>query len=204
VGLADLRYLIEQDGPQVVGHRNAESTLVFGEGGVLAPLAFRKQGDGAAVVDACPHIQPFTVDPAAEARRRLNDSAQRDCMPFERIGEDAPLIREQPEKLLETRIADVFGLGIFETAVLIQTAKIKQFPLVLMGVDYWKPLIGFLESTLQASHAINQEDLRRIHLTDSVEEAAELIRDQAIHQFGLTRKIAPKRKWFLGELKTRP
>lgn len=89
---------------------------------------------------------------------------------------------------------------IFETAVLIQTAKIKQFPLVLMGVDYWKPLIGFLESTLQASHAINQEDLRRIHLTDSVEEGVELIRDQAIHQFGLSRKIAPKRKWFLGEL----
>jgi uncharacterized protein (TIGR00730 family) len=87
---------------------------------------------------------------------------------------------------------------IFETAVLIQTAKIKQFPLVLMGVDYWKPLLAFLESTL-ASHAIDPEDLRRILVTDSVEQATALIRDRAVQQFGLTRGPAPKRRWFLGE-----
>jgi len=90
---------------------------------------------------------------------------------------------------------------IFETSVLIQTAKIKQFPLVLMGVEYWTPLIGFLKSTLQASHAIDAEDLARIHVTDSVEDATRLIRDRAIHEFGLTRKATPRRKWYLGELK---
>jgi uncharacterized protein (TIGR00730 family) len=88
---------------------------------------------------------------------------------------------------------------IFETAVLIQTAKIKQFPLVLVGVDYWKPLVGFLESTVSTSHAIDAEDLQRIHLTDSVDDAVELIRDRAIHQFGLVRRSAPRRKWYLGE-----
>jgi uncharacterized protein (TIGR00730 family) len=88
---------------------------------------------------------------------------------------------------------------IFETAVLIQTAKIKQFPLVLLGVDYWKPLVGFLESTVRTSHAIDAEDLQRIHLTDSVDDAVDLIRDRAVHQFGLTRQPAPRRKWYLGE-----
>lgn len=67
-----------------------------------------------------------------------------------------------------------------------------------MGVDYWKPLLGFLESTL-ASHAIDPEDLRRILVTDSVEQATTLIRDRAVQQFGLTRGLAPKRRWFLGE-----
>jgi uncharacterized protein (TIGR00730 family) len=90
---------------------------------------------------------------------------------------------------------------IFETAVLIQTAKIKQFPLVLMGVDYWKPLVGFLTSTVHQSHAIDAEDLQRIHLTDSVDDAVDLIRDRAIHQFGLTRRPAPRRKWYLAESK---
>jgi uncharacterized protein (TIGR00730 family) len=89
---------------------------------------------------------------------------------------------------------------IFETAMLIQTAKIKQFPLVLMGVDYYKPLLGFLQSTLQGSHAIDPEDLLRIHLTDSVDDAVELIRYQAVHQFGLTKTRVPRRRWYLGEV----
>jgi predicted Rossmann-fold nucleotide-binding protein len=41
------------------------------------------------------------------------------------------------------------GLGtldeIFETATLIQTAKIRRFPLVLMGTDFWAPLMHFLQ-----------------------------------------------------------
>ena len=46
------------------------------------------------------------------------------------------------------------GLGtldeIFETATLIQTAKIRRFPLVLMGTDFWAPLMHFLQGRLLA------------------------------------------------------
>jgi hypothetical protein len=35
-------------------------------------------------------------------------------------------------------------LRVFETSVLIQTAKMKDFPLVLVGVDYWRPLLEFV------------------------------------------------------------
>ncbi|WP_375772529.1 TIGR00730 family Rossman fold protein [Archangium gephyra] len=65
---------------------------------------------------------------------------------------------------------------IFETAVLIQTGKIRGFPLVLMGRDYWEPLVGFLRGTLLAEGAIDAADVERLLLTDSVEEAAEHIR----------------------------
>ena len=37
---------------------------------------------------------------------------------------------------------------IFELAVLIQTGKIRDFPLVLMGQEYWQPLMDFIETRL--------------------------------------------------------
>jgi uncharacterized protein (TIGR00730 family) len=65
---------------------------------------------------------------------------------------------------------------IFETAVLIQTGKIRGFPLVLMGRDYWEPLVDFLRGTMLAASTIDAVDVERLVITDSVEEAAECIR----------------------------
>ena len=47
---------------------------------------------------------------------------------------------------------------IFETATQIQTGKIQQFPLVLMGRDYWEPLLGFMRERLVAEHTVEPED----------------------------------------------
>ena len=73
------------------------------------------------------------------------------------------------------------GLGtldeIFETATLIQTKKILNFPLVLMGVDYWKPLIEFMRKTMVARGTIDPIDVDRIFLTDSPEAAEKYIWD---------------------------
>jgi len=88
---------------------------------------------------------------------------------------------------------------IFETAVLIQTHKIKAFPLVLLGVEFWKPLIGVMKDRLLGEGTIDASDVDRLVVTDSAREATELIRDRATHEFGLTYGARAKRRWFLFE-----
>ena len=88
---------------------------------------------------------------------------------------------------------------IFETATLIQTGKILQFPLVLMGRDYWAPLLAFLRERLVAERTIEPFDVERLIVTDSPEEAVTLITQTALARFGLAYAAAPRRRWFLGE-----
>jgi uncharacterized protein (TIGR00730 family) len=88
---------------------------------------------------------------------------------------------------------------IFETATLIQTHKIKNFPLVLVGKDYWRPLLDFLRDRLVASKTIDEIDATHILVTDSAEEAVLLARDAALNQFGLSYGPKIKRRWFLWE-----
>lgn len=74
---------------------------------------------------------------------------------------------------------------VFETATLVQTGKIQKFPLVLMGRDYWAPLLGFLERTMVPEGTISPEDRDLIFVTDSAEEAVEHVLETAIQRFGL-------------------
>src|ERR1700726_145096 len=60
---------------------------------------------------------------------------------------------------------------IFETATLIQTRKIKDFPLVLVGREYWRPLLDFMANRLVAKKTIDEADFKDIFVTDSPEEA---------------------------------
>jgi uncharacterized protein (TIGR00730 family) len=60
---------------------------------------------------------------------------------------------------------------VFETITLMQTDKIKDFPVILMGMDYWAPLSDFLEKTLVTQSTIGEADLDLVRLTDSVDEA---------------------------------
>jgi uncharacterized protein (TIGR00730 family) len=88
---------------------------------------------------------------------------------------------------------------LFEALTLIQTGKIKNFPIVIMGTDYWKELIGFIEKMAERGK-IGPADLSLIFATDSVEEAIAHIRTKAIESFGLKR-VAHMRRHFpwLGE-----
>lgn len=88
---------------------------------------------------------------------------------------------------------------IFETATLIQTQKIADFPLIFMGVEYWTPLIDFLRGRLVVDQTIDPIDVDRIVITDSVETAVKAVSDAAVKQFGLTYGPRPRRRWFLGE-----
>jgi uncharacterized protein (TIGR00730 family) len=88
---------------------------------------------------------------------------------------------------------------IFETATLIQTEKIRDFPIVLMGRDYWRPLINFFKERLLREHTIDAIDADRILVTDSAEEAVNSVTSIAMHRFGLTYGPRLRPHWILGE-----
>ena len=52
---------------------------------------------------------------------------------------------------------------IFETAVLIQTGKIRDFPLVLMGQEFWQPLLDFVEVRLVREGVVDPADRQALH-----------------------------------------
>ena len=82
---------------------------------------------------------------------------------------------------------------LFEALTLIQTAKIKNFPIVIMGTDYWKELLGFIDK-MALRAMIAEADLRLIYATDSVEKAIEHIRSKTIGPFGLKRVARARRR----------
>ena len=87
---------------------------------------------------------------------------------------------------------------IFETVTLIQTRKIQEFPLVLMGVAFWRPLMEFLDR-LVAAGTIDRGDSKRIVVTDSPAEAVAIVKEVAMGRFALSYGPRARRRWYLGE-----
>jgi len=64
----------------------------------------------------------------------------------------------------------------FEAMTLIQTGKVARFPIVFVGIDYWKGLFDWVEKNmLEHEHNISAEDLNLYRLVDTAEEATEHI-----------------------------
>ena len=87
---------------------------------------------------------------------------------------------------------------VFEALTLIQTQKIVEFPVILMGQAYWRPICEFLQRMVQEG-AISDADLKLLLVTDSVEEAAAHIQTYAIERFGLKRRTMPRPSRWLRE-----
>lgn len=73
---------------------------------------------------------------------------------------------------------------LFEMETLIQTGKILNFPVVLMGKEFWAPLVDYMVNYLVAQGTIEEADVRKIILTDSPLEAVEFIK-----QFKTSKKL---------------
>jgi uncharacterized protein (TIGR00730 family) len=85
---------------------------------------------------------------------------------------------------------------IFETATLIQTGKIQDFPLVLIGKDFWQPLMAFFHERLIREGTIERIDVERLLITDSPEEAVAAIQTTAMQRFNLTYGPKLKKRWW--------
>jgi predicted Rossmann-fold nucleotide-binding protein len=64
---------------------------------------------------------------------------------------------------------------LFEALTLIQTRKIRNFPVVLFGSQYWRGLLQWLTTAMLNEKMISPEDLGLIHLTDLPKDAVDFI-----------------------------
>jgi hypothetical protein len=94
-------------------------------------------------------------------------------------------------KIMFVRYASAFvvlpgGYGtldeLFEALCLIQTGKIRWFPVILVGTSFWAGLIDWLRERALTDGMIGPGDLDLIHLTDDLEEIVERVRRAADEQ----------------------
>lgn len=79
---------------------------------------------------------------------------------------------------------------LFESLTLIQTRRIKPFPIVLFGVEYWGGLIDWIKKRALAEGNISPEDLALFHCTDSLD----IVMDVIASSSQITHKIESDRK----------
>lgn len=73
---------------------------------------------------------------------------------------------------------------LFEMITLIQTEKAHKVPIVLVGKDYWSPLLEWIEHDLAKRwKTIDKTDMKIYQLVDTAEEAFELIKDSEERSF---------------------
>jgi uncharacterized protein (TIGR00730 family) len=87
-------------------------------------------------------------------------------------------------KVMFVKYADAFvifpgGYGtldeLFEALTLIQTKKVQDFPVILMGTEYWTGMIDWIRATLLKEAAITAADVDLLRMTDDPAEACEII-----------------------------
>jgi hypothetical protein len=87
----------------------------------------------------------------------------------------------------------------FEVTTLVQTGKVKEYPIVLVGRDYWRPLVDFVRNRFLVEGTIDPGDEQLLMVTDSPAEAVEWITEVAMRRFGLSYGPRARRRWYLGE-----
>jgi uncharacterized protein (TIGR00730 family) len=73
---------------------------------------------------------------------------------------------------------------MFEALTLIQTNKIRYFPVILLGTEFWGGLVGWLRDRLVVAGTISPHDLDLLEVTDSPEEAVAACVAGAERQWG--------------------
>ena len=71
---------------------------------------------------------------------------------------------------------------LFEALTLIQTKKIRDFPVVLFGSEYWTGLLNWLRDVVLIDGKIGEHDLKLFHITDSPEEVVKIVTKSGLSQ----------------------
>jgi uncharacterized protein (TIGR00730 family) len=84
----------------------------------------------------------------------------------------------------------------FEVVTLIQTGKMKNFPVILVGKTYWQGLLKFFNDPICSLGAIDPADLSAIRFTNSPAEAVRWVHEAAVRQLG-PNYAQPQKPWWL-------
>jgi hypothetical protein len=66
---------------------------------------------------------------------------------------------------------------LFEALTLVQTRKVNQFPVILMGSKYWSGLLEWIRQTMVPAGNVGARDVDLLRVTDDVDEAVRIISD---------------------------
>ncbi|MDE9365800.1 TIGR00730 family Rossman fold protein [Luteipulveratus sp. YIM 133132] len=64
---------------------------------------------------------------------------------------------------------------LFEAITLVQTQKVTSFPVVLLGREFWTPMVDWLRGTLLTHKMVSEQDVDLLHVVDDPREAVDLI-----------------------------
>ncbi len=64
---------------------------------------------------------------------------------------------------------------LFEALTLVQTGKVRNFPIILFGSDYWSGLLAWMRATMLPARKVAEADINLMIVTDSVEEVRDLV-----------------------------
>lgn len=82
---------------------------------------------------------------------------------------------------------------LFEAVTLMQTGKIKDFPIVVMGTEYYQEIRAGIAKMVDEG-TISPEDARFFLVTDSVQEATEFLKNNVVKRYGLRRQLFVPKK----------
>lgn len=69
---------------------------------------------------------------------------------------------------------------LFESLTLIQTERIKPFPIILVGSDYWKGLVDWIRNTMLANSTISQADFDLMRIIDDPDEVVDYVNEKVV------------------------
>ena len=106
-------------------------------------------------------------------------------------------------KVMFVKYADAFvifpgGYGtldeLFEALTLIQTHKVQDFPVILIGSEYWGGMVDWVKGALLKEAAINPQDVDLLRLTDDPKEAVRIIKAYARRHRDEAAEVEPATK----------
>ena len=87
---------------------------------------------------------------------------------------------------------------LFETITLIQTGKVKDFPILLYGRDYWAPTLAQIDRMV-AEGTIGREELKFLTLVDSIDEATTFLQERLVNMWQRSQRRKDRPSWWFLE-----